>query len=386
MDLSMDTVTTWITAMKFADEKNYEQSLQTFQRINSKSSKILYNMGCISALLDNQSQAIEYFSEALSKDNRSVVALLQRANIFYALNRISECENDLLMALNFLPELCLISYQSGQFGLRVKVSTCQVLHNLSLCYWFSGSYEKAQSQLVDAKKCSCKVQGRHKFIDDTLTAMQSGENLKPVRISYDRLFRPAKAIISSTKDIDYLERDKTKIIAAHSPDDRITGFIGPHIRSLTPPLSRRQPLPRTNETVRSITPPPIRLRPPPPPRPRSSPSPVSNEQKSAPVSKNCDLSASKNKPRMTVHSGVESLAAAFENKSRLNKKPDDSSMNFRKVIDKEHLHGPNLPTFWNNDFKRDSSSISSRSVVTNSDLLSPPTRIPPRAPVHLRKT
>ncbi|XP_067893495.1 neutrophil cytosol factor 2 isoform X2 [Heterodontus francisci] len=162
-----DTIRLWDEGITAADQQEWVTALDMFTAILEPSSKICFNIGCLHLLLGQLNQAEKAFDKSISRDEHLAVAFFQRGIILYKNEKYEEALRDFLEAFNRLRGNQLIDY--NQLGLRYKLCTCQVLHNVALVHATMQNWDKAEEALKKAE--TYKTEAKPNFVDQALEAV-----------------------------------------------------------------------------------------------------------------------------------------------------------------------------------------------------------------------
>lgn len=228
-------IETWVEALKFYDNNEFDEALKSFDRI-SDTSKILFNMGVINATLGQHEQAVECYQRAVKLDQYLAVAYFQQGVSNFLLGDFEEALANFNDTLLYLRGNTLIDY--GQLGLLFKLYSCEVLFNRGLCYIYLEQMEAGMQDLQYAVKE--KVVEDHNVIDDAIKDEAKGYTVFSIPVGV--VYRPNEAKVRNLKQKDYL--GKAKLVAASDRSNAFTGFAGAEMKQATGPIEVKDDRPQ----------------------------------------------------------------------------------------------------------------------------------------------
>ncbi|KAK4146905.1 uncharacterized protein C8A04DRAFT_34473 [Dichotomopilus funicola] len=210
-------IETWVEALKFYDNNEFDEALQSFDRV-SDTSKILFNMGVINATLGQHEQAVECYQRAIKLDQYLAVAYFQQGVSNFLLGDFEEALANFNDTLLYLRGNTLIDY--SQLGLLFKLYSCEVLFNRGLCYIY---LEQMKSGMMDLEYAiKEKVVEDHNVIDDAIRDEAKGYTVFSIPVGV--VYRPNEAKVRNLQQKDYL--GKARLVAASDRGNAFTGFSG----------------------------------------------------------------------------------------------------------------------------------------------------------------
>ncbi|KAK3301660.1 uncharacterized protein B0T15DRAFT_320558 [Chaetomium strumarium] len=210
-------IETWVEALKFYDNNEFDEALRSFDRI-ADTSKILFNMGVINATLGQHEQAVECYQRAIKLDQYLAVAYFQQGVSNFLLGDFEEALANFNDTLLYLRGNTLIDY--SQLGLLFKLYSCEVLFNRGLCYIYLEQMESGMQDLQYAVKE--KVVEDHNVIDDAIRDEAKGYTVFSIPVGV--VYRPNEAKVRNLQQKDYL--GKARLVAASDRSNAFTGFAG----------------------------------------------------------------------------------------------------------------------------------------------------------------
>ncbi|KAL2195482.1 hypothetical protein P885DRAFT_79422 [Corynascus similis CBS 632.67] len=210
-------IETWVEALKFYDNNEFDEALKSFDKI-SDTSKILFNMGVINATLGQHEQAVECYQRAIKLDQYLAVAYFQQGVSNFLLGDFEEALANFNDTLLYLRGNTLIDY--SQLGLLFKLYSCEVLFNRGLCYIYLEQMEAGMQDLQYAVKE--KVVEDHNVIDDAIKDEAKGYTVFSIPVGV--VYRPNEAKVRNLQQKDYL--GKARLVAASDRNNAFTGFAG----------------------------------------------------------------------------------------------------------------------------------------------------------------
>ncbi|AEO69569.1 a3402fed-9b68-4840-8904-0f33fbf01d8c [Thermothielavioides terrestris] len=210
-------IETWVEALKYYDNNEFDEALKTFDKI-SDTSKILFNMGVINATLGQHEQAVECYQRAIKLDQYLAVAYFQQGVSNFLLGDFEEALANFNDTLLYLRGNTLIDY--SQLGLLFKLYSCEVLFNRGLCYIYLEQMDAGMQDLQYAVKE--KVVEDHNVIDDAIRDEAKGYTVFSIPVGV--VYRPNEAKVRNLQQKDYL--GKARLVAASDRSNAFTGFAG----------------------------------------------------------------------------------------------------------------------------------------------------------------
>ncbi|KAL2136340.1 hypothetical protein VTI74DRAFT_4172 [Chaetomium olivicolor] len=210
-------IETWVEALKYYDNNEFDEALESFDRI-ADTSKILFNMGVINATLGQHEQAVECYQRAIKLDQYLAVAYFQQGVSNFLLGDFEEALANFNDTLLYLRGNTLIDY--SQLGLLFKLYSCEVLFNRGLCYIYLEQIDAGMQDLQYAVKE--KVVEDHNVIDDAIRDEAKGYTVFSIPVGV--VYRPNEAKVRNLQQKDYL--GKARLVAASDRSNAFTGFAG----------------------------------------------------------------------------------------------------------------------------------------------------------------
>ncbi|KAK3906495.1 hypothetical protein C8A05DRAFT_29618 [Staphylotrichum tortipilum] len=227
-------IETWVEALKFYDNNEFDEALKSFDRI-SDTSKILFNMGVINATLGQHEQAVECYQRAVKLDQYLAVAYFQQGVSNFLLGDFEEALANFNDTLLYLRGNTLIDY--SQLGLLFKLYSCEVLFNRGLCYIYLEQMDAGLQDLQYAVKE--KVVEDHNVIDDAIRDEAKGYTVFSIPVGV--VYRPNEAKVRNLQQKDYL--GKARLVAASDRSNAFTGFAGTELNKGTGPVAAKDDRP-----------------------------------------------------------------------------------------------------------------------------------------------
>ncbi|KAK0670650.1 PaNoxR NADPH oxidase activator encoded by the PaNoxR protein [Cercophora samala] len=228
-------IETWVEALKYYDNNEFDEALQAFERI-ADTSKILFNMGVINATLGQHEQAVECYQRAVKLDQYLAVAYFQQGVSNFLLGDFEEALANFNDTLLYLRGNTLIDY--GQLGLIFKLYSCEVLFNRGLCYIYLEQMEAGMQDLQYAVKE--KVVEDHNVINDAIRDEAKGYTVFSIPVGV--VYRPNEAKVRNLQQKDYL--GKARLVAASDRANAFTGFAGAEMKQSTGPIEVKDDRPQ----------------------------------------------------------------------------------------------------------------------------------------------
>uniref|UniRef100_S4RNC4 Neutrophil cytosolic factor 2 n=1 Tax=Petromyzon marinus TaxID=7757 RepID=S4RNC4_PETMA len=222
----VDTIRLWAEGVEAADRKDFRVAFAKFEEIMEPSSKIYFNIGCISMTLDRLGDAVRAFDRTIAKDEHLAVAFFQRGAAFLRNQLYEEALRDFQEAHKRLRGNTTIDYE--QLGLAYKLHLCVVLHNVSLAHASLGQWVKAQEMAQKAKEA--ELQPHQTYVDRALEAVKRQEVWEVCAVPCGVMFRPQKQQVEQLGKKDYL--GKATVVASLSMNEDL-----PEITSQQPQVS-----------------------------------------------------------------------------------------------------------------------------------------------------
>ncbi|XP_078459446.1 neutrophil cytosol factor 2-like isoform X2 [Lampetra planeri] len=244
----VDTIRLWAEGVEAADRKDFRVAFAKFEEIMEPSSKIYFNIGCISMTLDRLGDAVRAFDRTIAKDEHLAVAFFQRGAAFLRNQLYEEALRDFQEAHKRLRGNTTIDYE--QLGLAYKLHLCVVLHNVALAHASLGQWVKAQETAQKAKEA--ELQPHQTCVDRALDAVKRQEVWEVCAVPCGVMFRPQKQQVEQLGKKDYL--GKATVVASLYMNEDL-----PEITSQQPQGGKKRNL--------KIPAPPVKE---PPPRPTAS--------------------------------------------------------------------------------------------------------------------
>ncbi|XP_041063596.1 neutrophil cytosol factor 2 [Carcharodon carcharias] len=213
-----DLIRLWDEGITAADRQEWVTALDRFTAILEPTSKICFNIGCLLLLLGELNQAEKAFDKSICRDEHLAVAFFQRGITLYKSEKYEEALRDFIEAFNRMRGNQLIDY--NQLGLRYKLCTCQVLHNVALAHATIQKWDKAEEALK--KALTFKTEAKPNFVDQALEAVLKQELFQLIQLPTGELFRPKKKIVAQLEKQDFL--GEAKVVASIIDKDAFSGF------------------------------------------------------------------------------------------------------------------------------------------------------------------
>lgn len=175
VSMSSSLITQWIRALVSFDKRRLKEALLFFQSIESKTSKIYYNIASIHAILGNNESAIESFKLAINCDNYLAIAYFQIGVCRFLSGLYKKAASSFNTSLKLLRGNSVINYQ--QLGLEYKLYSCEIMYNRALSYIYSGQMTVGIYDLGFAVK-ERRFIPEHSMLDDALQHFSQSENSK----------------------------------------------------------------------------------------------------------------------------------------------------------------------------------------------------------------
>ncbi|EGS17792.1 uncharacterized protein CTHT_0071400 [Thermochaetoides thermophila DSM 1495] len=245
-------IETWVEALKYYDNNEFDEALKTFEKI-ADTSKIWFNMGVIHATLGEHEKAVECYQRAIKLDQYLAVAYFQEGVSNFLLGDFEEALANFNDTLLYLRGNTLIDY--SQLGLLFKLYSCEVLFNRGLCYIYLEQMDAGMQDLQYAAKE--KVVEDHNVIDDAIRDEAKGYTVFSIPVGV--VYRPNEAKVRNLQQKDYL--GKARLVAASDRANAFTGFAGAELAK----GQSRQTWSLKQKTAIGTTKQPQRLPPNPPP-------------------------------------------------------------------------------------------------------------------------
>ncbi|XP_033643066.1 histone-lysine N-methyltransferase 2D-like isoform X2 [Asterias rubens] len=259
-----DTIVIWHEAVQLFDRGERRTALANLQTIQEPSAKILYNIGHIQQVSDNNRNAVQSFKRCVEKDPHMGIGHFQLAQTHYRQKNYKDAFNSLEKARSCLRGNKFIDYK--QLGLAYKLYECEILHNLALTFAALSDTHGAMEMMREAVRY--KSDARHNSIDSAQQALQKGQIPKPFLIPEHHIFRPPAAKVQNVQGVDYLGQAKV-LSELVVPDSEAKKGRSP---SPLPP-KRPPPMAAPSNAFQPIDTQPIRSHSPNPKSPPSRPPP-----------------------------------------------------------------------------------------------------------------
>ncbi|XP_027025269.1 neutrophil cytosol factor 2 [Tachysurus fulvidraco] len=237
----VSTLRQWDEAVACVEKKDIDSGLRIFLRIEEKTSKINFNIGCLHLNNNDLDAAEKAFDSSIGKDQYLAVAFFQRGITFYKKERFEESLMDFQQCFKELRGNHLIDYKP--LGMMYKLYACEVLHNIGLVYAKMGKWENAQEQLLSALKV--RIDSKFSHIDKALESILKQKLFPLVVIRPELLFKPNKHYVAELEKKDYL--GKAKVISSVVPADSFSGFA-----PLQPQVEDAPAKPKLPEVLRAL--------------------------------------------------------------------------------------------------------------------------------------
>lgn len=173
--MSSSLITQWIRALASFDKRRLKEALQLFQSIESKTSKIHYNIASIYAILGDNESAIESFKLAINCDNYLAIAYFQIGVCRFLSGQYKTAAGSFNTSLKLLRGNSVINYQ--QLGLEYKLYSCEIMYNRALSYIYSGQMTVGIYDLGFAVR-ERRFIPEHSMLDDALRHFSQSGNSK----------------------------------------------------------------------------------------------------------------------------------------------------------------------------------------------------------------
>lgn len=228
----MQEIETWVEALSYYDNNEFENSLRVFDNI-ADTSKILFNCGVIHATIGEHDRAVritllkeadnanegqvECYQRATQLDQYLAVAYFQEGVSNFLVGDFEEALANFNDTLLYLRGNTYIDYE--QLGLKFKLYSCEVLFNRGLCYIYLQQEKPGMQDFQYAVKE--KMTPDHDVIDDAIRERAEGYTVFSIPVGV--LYRPNEAKVKNLKTKDYL--GKARLIAT-ATSNTSTGFAG----------------------------------------------------------------------------------------------------------------------------------------------------------------
>ncbi|KAK5956398.1 hypothetical protein OHC33_002975 [Knufia fluminis] len=209
-------IETWVEALNYYDNNEFENSLKIFDNI-ADTSKILFNCGVIHATIGEHDRAVECYQRATQLDQYLAVAYFQEGVSNFLVGDFEEALANFNDTLLYLRGNTYIDYE--QLGLKFKLYSCEVLFNRGLCYIYLQQEKPGMQDFQYAVKE--KMTPDHDVIDDAIRERAVGYTVFSIPVGV--LYRPNEAKVKNLKTKDYL--GKARLIAT-ATSNTSTGFAG----------------------------------------------------------------------------------------------------------------------------------------------------------------
>ncbi|XP_038650532.1 neutrophil cytosol factor 2 [Scyliorhinus canicula] len=229
-----DTIRQWDEGISAADRQEWVTALDWFTAILEPTSKIWYNIGCLRLLLGELNQAEKAFDKSICRDEHLAVAFFQRGITLHKNEKYEEALRDFIEAFNRMRGNQLIDY--NQLGLRYKLCTCQVLHNVALAYATLKKWNEAEEALK--KALTFKTEAKSNFVDQALEAVLKQELFQLLQLPTE-LFRPKRKIVAQLEKQDFL--GEAKVVASIIDKDAFSGFAPLQPQAPEPVAQKKAP-------------------------------------------------------------------------------------------------------------------------------------------------
>ncbi|KAL2872513.1 uncharacterized protein BJX67DRAFT_369160 [Aspergillus lucknowensis] len=250
-------IETWVQALEFFDNQEYELALRTFAGI-ADTSRILFNCGVIYATLGEHEKAVQCYQSAVGLDQYLAIAYFQEGVSNFLLGDFEEALANFNDTLLYLRGNTYIDYE--QLGLRFRLYSCEVLFNRGLCYIYLQQIGPGMQDLEYASKE--KITPDHDVINDAIREKAEGYTVFSIPVGV--VYRPNEAKVKNLRTKDYL--GKSRVVATNrlstpaEPIQRPQGdvpFATSHLvqKNLTS-RSRQQSEPPLHRNLFPPTPPP----------------------------------------------------------------------------------------------------------------------------------
>ncbi|XP_029367528.1 NADPH oxidase activator 1 isoform X1 [Echeneis naucrates] len=208
----------WDESVQAVDARDWEGALSILGKINTPTSRTLFNTASAHLALGQLDQALKALDLAIAKDERLAVGFFQRAAVMMQIDRLEEALSDCIWAQQYMRGNTVIDYR--QLGLRFKLYSWQVLYNAAAVYSRMGDWEQAQDVLMSASQQ--RTGGRGGNIEAALDSVTKRVVLDPLLVPEGEVFRPRKQDVEQLKQRDFL--GKAKVISSMIPNDDFGGF------------------------------------------------------------------------------------------------------------------------------------------------------------------
>ncbi|XP_075041512.1 NADPH oxidase activator 1 [Mixophyes fleayi] len=215
-----DLVKCWHEGVLAAEKKDLDLALKNLTGIDDPPSKILFNIGCIYILRGDLENALQAYSQSVTKDQCLAVGFFQRSYVHFKLERYEKALTDCHLALAQLRDNSVIDYK--QLGLRHLLFAWEVVYNTAVLLCYLGKWEKAEEKLIEASRSLPDGESRTLRLETALDQIKRGVLLQPIHVPEGELFRPRKQEVDQLKFKDFL--GKPKIISSVVPNDQYSGF------------------------------------------------------------------------------------------------------------------------------------------------------------------
>ncbi|XP_075690902.1 NADPH oxidase activator 1 [Rhinoderma darwinii] len=214
-----DLVKCWHEGVLAAEKKDLDSALKIFTSIEDPPSKIWFNIGCIHLLREDFLNALEAYSQSITKDPCLAVGFLQRSYVHFKLKLYGKALCDCHNAVSQLRNNSVIDYK--QLGLHHLLYTWEVLYNTAVILCYLGKWESAQEKIEEAVRW-LPGEIRSAKVEAAQAQIQSRHLLEPIHIQDGEIFRPRKQEVEQLISKNFL--GKPKVISSVVPNDQYSGF------------------------------------------------------------------------------------------------------------------------------------------------------------------
>ncbi|KAI9375338.1 hypothetical protein BJX61DRAFT_531658 [Aspergillus egyptiacus] len=250
-------IETWVQALDYFDNQDYEAALRTFANI-ADTSKILFNCGVIYATLGEHDKAVQCYQSAVGLDQYLAIAYFQEGVSNFLLGDFEEALANFNDTLLYLRGNTFIDYE--QLGLKFRLYSCEVLFNRGLCYIYLQQIGPGMQDLEYASKE--KVTPDHDVINEAIKERAEGYTVFSIPVGV--VYRPNEAKVKNLKSKNYLgtsrvvaaNRMSTPVETPQRTLDNIPFATSHLVQKNLMSRSRQQSEPPMNRNLFPPTPPP----------------------------------------------------------------------------------------------------------------------------------
>ena len=211
---------------------DFSLATSTFQKIDSPSSYIIYNIGCCHLNEKNYEFAENCFYECIQKDKYNSAGFFQLAAVQCLIRKFSNAGDNFKKCLEAFRGNDFIDYK--QLNMKARLYAWQVQFNLGLLYMFSGDHNRAFSYFREAG-CLYRGSGINNPISFALKAFQIedfsyfGDSIahRLITLPKTAIFAPSKAKREGVESDSLMKTSVSQVVSAVNDDYDFIGFVGP---------------------------------------------------------------------------------------------------------------------------------------------------------------